>query len=238
MKILYLGPQDCIYNFLSSKGTVTNTENQIQPSQIKEYDWVVSYGYKHILTKEHINLTKNPILNLHISFLPWNRGADPNYWSWVENTPKGVTIHAISEIIDGGAIFVQKLVSFNQNETLSSSYNKLKNEIESFFIKYFDKIINKEIQPKKQQLKQGSIHYKKNFPGVESGDMPVKKLNMTDLEIIDEIEKIRSKNNVNWMDILRLSFKHAPKEARDIISKINNDDNKISDLLKQLSNNG
>ena len=61
---------------------------------------------------------------------------------------------------------------------------------------------------------------------------------MTDLEIINEIEKIRNKNNVNWMDILRLSFKYAPDEARQIMSKINNDDNQISELLKQLSNNG
>ena len=27
------------------------------------------------------------------------------------------------------------------------------------------------------------------------------------LKIIDQIEKIRSKNNVNWMDVLRLAFK-------------------------------
>ena len=31
--------------------------------------------------------------------------------------------------------------------------------------------------------------------------------------IIDKIEKIRSKNNVNWMDILRLSFKLDPKAS-------------------------
>ena len=60
---------------------------------------------------------------------------------------------------------------------------------------------------------------------------------MTDLEIIDEIEKIRSRNNVNWMDILRLAFKHAPSEARTIIAKINSDDTDISNLLKQLSEN-
>ena len=33
------------------------------------------------------------------------------------------------------------------------------------------------------------------------------------LKIIDKIEKIRSKNNVNWMDILRLAFKLDPKNA-------------------------
>jgi hypothetical protein len=61
---------------------------------------------------------------------------------------------------------------------------------------------------------------------------------MTDLEIIDEIEKVRSKNNVNWMDVLRLAFTHAPNEARAIMAKINKDDNRISELLEKLSNNG
>ena len=34
------------------------------------------------------------------------------------------------------------------------------------------------------------------------------------LKIIDEIEKVRTRNNVNWMDLLRLAFTHAPEEAR------------------------
>ena len=60
---------------------------------------------------------------------------------------------------------------------------------------------------------------------------------MTDLEIIDEIEKVRSKNNINWMNILRLAFKYSPSEARKIVAKINKDDKKIGDLLKKLSTN-
>ena len=54
------------------------------------------------------------------------------------------------------------------------------------------------------------------------------------LNIINKIEKIRSKNNVNWMDLLRLAFKYAPVEARMLIKKINRDDVKISNLLKKL----
>ena len=34
------------------------------------------------------------------------------------------------------------------------------------------------------------------------------------LDIIDQIEKVRTKNNVNWMDLLRLAFTHAPDEAK------------------------
>lgn len=55
------------------------------------------------------------------------------------------------------------------------------------------------------------------------------------LKIIDQIEKIRSKNNVNWMDILRLAFKHDPKGSVKIMRKINYDDKKISKLLNKIS---
>jgi uncharacterized membrane protein len=55
------------------------------------------------------------------------------------------------------------------------------------------------------------------------------------LKIISKIEKIRSKNNVNWMNILRLAFKLDPKKAAKIMKKINYDDKKISDLLNKLS---
>ena len=59
-----------------------------------------------------------------------------------------------------------------------------------------------------------------------------KKINHS--QIIDQIEKIRSKNNVNWMNILRLAFKLDSKSASKIMRKINYDDKKISDLLKKL----
>tara|TARA_B100001093_G_C26450162_1_gene851946 strand:+ start:302 stop:490 length:189 start_codon:yes stop_codon:yes gene_type:complete len=52
--------------------------------------------------------------------------------------------------------------------------------------------------------------------------------------IIGQIEKIRSKNNVNWMNILRLAFKLDPKGASNIMKKINYDDKKISNLLSKL----
>lgn len=56
------------------------------------------------------------------------------------------------------------------------------------------------------------------------------------LSIIDEIEKIRTKNNVNWMDVLRLAFTHAPQESKKLMKKINKEDNRISELFEKLSN--
>ena len=55
------------------------------------------------------------------------------------------------------------------------------------------------------------------------------------LKIIDEIEKIRTSNNVNWMDILRLAFTHAPEKTKIVMKKINAADNRISELFEKLS---
>ena len=59
--------------------------------------------------------------------------------------------------------------------------------------------------------------------------------NNNHLKIIDKIEKIRSKNNVNWMNLLRLAFKLDANQAKNIMLKINYDDKKISQLLNKLS---
>ena len=55
------------------------------------------------------------------------------------------------------------------------------------------------------------------------------------LLIIKKIENIRKKNNVNWMNILRLAFKKSPIEAAKIMTKIYKDDAVISNLVKKLT---
>ena len=55
------------------------------------------------------------------------------------------------------------------------------------------------------------------------------------LELINQIQNVRSKNNKYWMDVLRLAFKHAPNQASELMKKVNLNDQKISKLVKKLS---
>ena len=61
-----------------------------------------------------------------------------------------------------------------------------------------------------------------------------KKLKNNTLKIIKNIEKARSKNNVNWMNILRLAMRYSQKETKKILKNINSQDEKISNLLKKI----
>ena len=53
--------------------------------------------------------------------------------------------------------------------------------------------------------------------------------------IVYEIEKIRTRNNVNWMNILRLAIRHAPDEAIELLKNVNCEDERISELFNNIS---
>ena len=53
-------------------------------------------------------------------------------------------------------------------------------------------------------------------------------------KIINAIQKIRTNNNKNWMNILRLAFKSDPKNASKILKDITSSDKKISKLTSKL----
>ena len=54
------------------------------------------------------------------------------------------------------------------------------------------------------------------------------------LRIINKIEKVRSKNNINWMNVLRVALKHAPDETIKLMKNINLKDKKISNLFNSI----
>ena len=54
------------------------------------------------------------------------------------------------------------------------------------------------------------------------------------LKILNDIEKARTRNNKNWMDILRLSNKLDLNKTKLLIKEIYKEDTKISKLAKKI----
>lgn len=105
-------------------------------------DLTVSYTYPYILKKDIIRALKNNVVNLHNSYLPFNRGSSPNVWSIVEGTPSGVSVHYIDDGVDSGDLISQEIVEFDDDETLESSYFILdkcaKQHFKKVFLNYKD----------------------------------------------------------------------------------------------------
>ena len=91
------------------------------------------------------------------------------------------------------------------------------------------------------KLKEG----KKLLDKIQNGDQRVQilsdmlhmKTGKTDLEILNQIEKIRAENNTLWMDVVRMCFELDKKRARMIFSEIKECDRKIQKLTKKISRN-
>lgn len=179
MKILFLGYVDSpLVRYLATTDEVFATADRVASEQAMTCDFLVSYGYRYILKPDVLNCFPARAINLHISYLPWNRGADPNLWSWVEDTPKGVTIHHIDEGIDTGDIITQKLVAFSGEETLANSYDRLHAEMVATFIETWPCIRNGSASRSRQGV-GGSFHSSKDKRRIvlsQGWDTPVAEL--------------------------------------------------------------
>ena len=170
--VLFLGDKDSpLLKWLKNhEESVIQTTEKITPDFItsNSIELLISYGYRHILRENILKLLPNSAINLHISYLPWNRGSDPNLWSILENSPKGLTIHFIDEGVDTGDILFQKQLDLKLDDhTLKSSYDLLQKEIQQLFKDNWDELKSRKFHPIKQQ-KGGSHHYKKDFKLIEN----------------------------------------------------------------------
>jgi hypothetical protein len=54
------------------------------------------------------------------------------------------------------------------------------------------------------------------------------------LNLVDQIQNIRTKNNKNWMDLLRLSLELDFNSTSKILREICKDDKRISNLAQKI----
>lgn len=155
-------------------------------------DFLISYSYRYIIKPDVISYFGDRAINLHISLLPWNKGADPNLWSFIENTPKGVSIHVVDRGVDTGNILIQKEIWFDEDkETLRSSYMSLHKEIQGLMRQNWENIKLGKILPKPQIQINGSIHFKKEFErikfilGTEGWDVKIPVLKKRYAEMVE-----------------------------------------------------
>ena len=186
MNILYLGPENLlVLNHLKKhEKSVIQVEDVIDEAFLKEhsFDFLISYGYRHILKKSILDYFPKRAINLHISYLPWNRGADPNFWSFIEKTPKGVTIHYLDEGVDTGDILVQKEIALSADETLRTSYETLQRELQQLFFEHWESIRSGTCPQRKQEGK-GTCHRQKDkepylYLLTDGWDTPVRDLRL------------------------------------------------------------
>jgi methionyl-tRNA formyltransferase len=143
----------------------------------------VMFGY--LLKPDFLQLLPKGCINLHPSYLPYNRGTCPNVWSIVDQTPAGVTLHYIDEGIDTGDIISQKKVPVLWTDTGETLYHKLEAAGLQLLRESWPDIRDGRIERTPQLGHAGTSH--------RAGDT----------EQIDEIELQRSYRAEDLLNILR-----------------------------------
>ncbi|MBO7600534.1 MAG: hypothetical protein J6S95_05225 [Lachnospiraceae bacterium] len=190
MKILCLYNNECALPLFDEirklkHETVLMTERlSLDYIRSENFDLAVSYTYRYIISGDILKALKGNIVNLHNSYLPYNRGADPNLWSFAENTPRGVTLHYMDEGLDKGYIIAQRLVTEGDGETLKSSYDNLDKNAREMFLEAFKEYDNWQNM---KHLPEG----KGSYHSVKDGLLLKEKITSYDMKIEDFIKAVR-----------------------------------------------
>ncbi len=173
MKVLFIGyseKETRLINFLKENGCeVEWTDKPLDKDLVSSAELIVSYGYKFIIKNEVLSAAKRPILNLHISYLPFNRGAHPNFWAFFEGTPHGVSIHEVNTGVDTGDLVAQAEISLNDlSKTFEETYVFLRDQIEQLFINNWPAIKTGNYEATVQD-KIGTSHKVSELPDFTGG---------------------------------------------------------------------
>lgn len=193
MEAVFLGMNDAgeeVYDWLNERDDVEILALLTEKSQlslIKELrpEIVISSGFEHKVPKEVIDVPEKGIVNLHPSYLPYNRGSHPYIWPLVDGTPAGVSVHFMSEEIDEGPVIDKEKVEVRPDDTSRSLRDRLMDRQAELFRENWERIRE---GPKANEQMEGpaKTHYRKELDEIS-------KLEMREEKRVEEvIDKLRA----------------------------------------------
>jgi len=153
---------------LNVREVIADKEGLAKIKQIRP-ELVVSSGYEYIVPKEVINIPEKGIVNLHPSYLPYNRGAHPYIWPLIDGSPAGVSVHFMNENLDEGPVIARKKVEKNPDDNAKTLRDRLMKEQVQLFKDSWDKVLKQECF--EQDLEKGNAHYKSDLDEISNLDL-------------------------------------------------------------------
>jgi methionyl-tRNA formyltransferase len=134
-------------------------------------DIILLAWWPYILKDEIIQIPRIGCLNFHPSYLPYNRGKHYNFWTIVEDSPFGVTLHFVDKGVDSGDIAFQTRIHKTWEDTGETLYQKAQSEIVKLFKENFSAIKAGEIPRVPQDPSRGSFHHSSELDAASQIDL-------------------------------------------------------------------
>lgn len=105
-------------------------------------DLIICHSYSMRIPKDILSLVGEAAFNVHFSLLPFNRGPNPVQWAIIHGCKyTGVTLHAMDEGFDTGAIVAQQKVRVERYDTWVTLMDKLKEHADVLLSRCLDSIL-------------------------------------------------------------------------------------------------
>ena len=118
------------------------------------------------------------------------------------------------------------------NEKLISDIENIRNQTNIRTVEFLRLLT--ELNPKQSKRLLNEIQLL-DSKVIELSELLHMSTKRTKLEILNEIEKVRAKNNTYWMDVVRMCFELDEKRAQSIFNNIKECDKQIRDLSKEIA---
>jgi methionyl-tRNA formyltransferase len=157
-------------------------------------DFIIGIHFPYIIKRAILEIPKKGCINLHPSFLPFNRGWHTPSWAILEKTPIGATLHFMSEGLDSGDVIHQRRLEIEPQDTANSLYQKLKELELKVFIEALPSLISSTFQRTPLNISNGTIHKRE-----ELFDGEIQRIDLDrSYKASDFIDKLRALTTSIW----------------------------------------
>lgn len=108
-----------------ARGKDFRSERFLDLLRAERVDLLLSVHFPYLIPPDVLAIPRLGALNLHPSYLPYNRGWHTVTWALLDGTPVGATLHVIDEGMDRGPIVNQRLLEVYPSDTAADIYPRL-----------------------------------------------------------------------------------------------------------------
>ena len=156
---------------------ITNKNDlDIYFSQIDKRSLLISFSFRYIFQKSHLEIINYMAINFHPGRLPYYKGSFSTSWSLINGESKvGYAYHMIHEKVDSGDIVFEEEISISKYDNAFTLNHKIFNSAINHLQKVFFNLEKGDF--KKQKIDIGKFYYSKlPFDGIIQQNWELEKI--------------------------------------------------------------
>jgi methionyl-tRNA formyltransferase len=183
-----------------SPGRIVTTDelaSEADVAALGEVDVGLVAWWLQIIRPPLLDVPRRGFLNLHPSLLPHDRGMHSIYWTFVEGSPFGVSIHWVDAGVDTGPIAFQRPLEKSWLDSGETLYARAQDALVELLREKWPEIARGDIPSTPQDLAAGSAHHSRDLEAGSRLDLDAQ---YTGRELLDLLRAYSFPPDAAWFE--------------------------------------